>query len=187
MASLPLATRCTSRRLSRQVLVPVQVLTRPFHSTPTAPSPLPSWLTPSPPPLPSYRAHIPLHPWQKHLLSLGSALASLNNPARGDMIATLSETSGEAYLPSLRDGMAASAEGRAVLAERPRITSRSIEVGKLQGMGEGTFGREYAEWMEWCRVGPDTRAQVSTHSGHEGDSQWPSLTVLATTPRAPSH
>lgn len=43
-------------------------------------------------------------------------------PARGDLVATVGETLGEAPMRALRDRMLAHPEGRQVLADRPRIT-----------------------------------------------------------------
>ena len=87
---------------------------------------------------------------------------SFFNPSRGDMIALLSETSGERFLPGLLEKVMKSEEGRRVLWERRRITTKSVDMAYLEGLQRGTFGRAYVDWLEWCRVGPDTRAQVST-------------------------
>lgn len=111
-------------------------------------------------PPPRYPAHVPLHTWQKQFLSIGSTLASLVNPSRGDMIALLSETSGERHLPALLDEVMRCAEGRALMIDRPRITSQSVDMEHLRSLPPNTFGQRYTQWLDWCRVGPDTRAQV---------------------------
>ncbi|KAE8262412.1 hypothetical protein A4X03_0g2473 [Tilletia caries] len=102
----------------------------------------------------------PLSPFQKVFLTIGSALASLHNPARADMIATLSETSGEPFLPRLRDQMLASAEGRGLLFDQPTISSATVSMHHLRSLREGSLGRAYVDWLEWCGVTPDTRAPV---------------------------
>lgn len=106
-------------------------------------------------------APIPLSALHKALLGLGSAAASLHNPARGDMIALLSELSSEPLLQRLRHDMLASPEGRQLLLERPEINTKTVDMDRLRAMEERSFGRAYTQWMEWCRVGPDTRAPVS--------------------------
>lgn len=77
------------------------------------------------------------------------------------MIALLSETSGERFLPALLDKVMQSAEGRKLMIDRPRITTQSVDMEYLRSLKPGTFGEKYTQWLDWCRVGPDTRAQVS--------------------------
>ncbi|KAK0559011.1 Ubiquinone biosynthesis protein [Tilletia horrida] len=109
---------------------------------------------------PNYEGHVPLSTFQKAFMTVGSALASLHNPARADMIATLSETSGEPFLPRLRDQMLASAEGRALLIDQPKISSKTVSMDALRQLPDGSLGRAYVDWLEWCGVTPDTRAPV---------------------------
>ncbi|KAK0547478.1 Ubiquinone biosynthesis protein [Tilletia horrida] len=109
---------------------------------------------------PQYEGHVPLSAFQKAFMTVGSALASLHNPARADMIATLSETSGERFLPRLRDQMLATAEGRALLVDQPTINSRTVSMDHLRSLPDGSLGRAYVDWLEWCGVTPDTRAPV---------------------------
>lgn len=78
-----------------------------------------------------------------------------------DMIATLSETSGGPFLPRLRDQMLSTDSGRRLLIEQPSINSKTIDMAYLRTLAPGTFGRKYVEWLDWCRVTPDTRAKVS--------------------------
>lgn len=104
--------------------------------------------------------HIPLSRPHKLALTLGSALASLYNPARGDMIALLSELSGEPLLSKLREDMLQSEEGRMLLFERPAINTSSVDMDYLHTLPESTFGKQYWHWLKWCNVGPDTRAKV---------------------------
>jgi hypothetical protein len=109
--------------------------------------------------------HIPLSRPHKLALTVGSALASLANPARGDMIALLSELSGEPMLPRLRDMITSSEEGRLLLMERPVINTKSIDMKYLESLPETTFGKQYWNWLRWCNVGPDTRAKVRRECG----------------------
>lgn len=128
-----------------------------YASSSNSPS-KPVSLPPTPPK--TYSTHLPLYSWQKSLLTFGSSLAALVNPARGDMIATLSEVSGETHLPRLRDEMLEHDEGRRLLVDRPSINTRTVDMSYLETLQPGTLGNEYTKWLEWCRVGPDTRAKV---------------------------
>lgn len=105
-------------------------------------------------------AYTPLSRPHKAALTLGALLASFYNPARGDMIALLSELSGEPMLPRLREQMLESAEGRRLLLERPAINTASVDMAYLRSLDENTFGKQYVRWLDWCNVGPDTRAKV---------------------------
>ncbi|GAA99041.1 hypothetical protein E5Q_05730 [Mixia osmundae IAM 14324] len=108
----------------------------------------------------AYAGHVPLNLFENGLLAVGSALASLNNPHRGDMIAVLSETTGGPFLERLRLQMLESPSGRQLLKERPRITSTSANLPELAQLPSGTLGKAYCDWLEWCKVTPDTRAPV---------------------------
>lgn len=133
---------------------------------------------------PRYPGHVPLTTLEKIVLTAGSATAALLNPRRAgetltwpyhssplapadqlarpaDMIAALSETTSGPFLPALRDAMLASAEGRAILRDRPRITSESIDLPYLRSLPAGTFAAEYCDWLERCNVSPDSRLPVA--------------------------
>ncbi|PWN40132.1 ubiquinone biosynthesis protein coq4, mitochondrial, partial [Ceraceosorus guamensis] len=104
---------------------------------------------------------IPLSSPHKFFLGLGSAAASLLDPSRGDQIALLSELSSEPFhLARMRDQMLASEEGRRILLDRPQINTKTVDMAYLRSLPEGTFGNEYTRWLDWCGVGPDTRAEV---------------------------
>ena len=63
----------------------------------------------------------------------------------------------------MRDVMlknAQSSEGRDILRDRPRLNTQTIDVPKLAAMPEGSFGRAYVDWLESCKVTPDTRDPV---------------------------
>ncbi|KAF8072202.1 ubiquinone biosynthesis protein COQ4, mitochondrial [Lyophyllum atratum] len=109
---------------------------------------------------PAYKGHIPLNWFENAFLAVGSAVMSLADPRRGDMVAALGETTAGPSLPRLRDIMLGSAEGRKILKERPRVNSTTINMDKLAQYPEGTFGRAYVTWLERCGVTPDTREPV---------------------------
>jgi ubiquinone biosynthesis protein COQ4 len=126
---------------------------------------------------PAYPGHIPLNTFENAFLTLGSALVALIDPRRGgkshhkrpsnftidhdvDMVAALGETTAGSTLPKLRDAMLDSPEGRRILKERPRINSKTLDIQKFKALPDGTFGREYARWLEVCNVTPDSREPV---------------------------
>jgi ubiquinone biosynthesis protein COQ4 len=76
------------------------------------------------------------------------------------MIATLSETTAGPFLVKLRDEMLKTESGRLLLKERPRITTKTIDMAALRAMPDGSFGRAYVDWLDWCKVTPDTRDPV---------------------------
>lgn len=83
-----------------------------------------------------------------------------------DMVAALGEaTASPFFINKLRDTMLSNPTGRRILREKPRITSTSLDVEKLQLLPENTIGHEYARWLEIEGVSPDTRAEVALDLG----------------------
>lgn len=104
--------------------------------------------------------HVPLSFVQRVLLSMGSAGISLSNPSRGDMIATLGETTGPCALQSMLQSMENDKEGRSILSERPRINTKTLDLQKLHQMPDGSLGKAYSNFLAVNNVSPDTRAIV---------------------------
>ncbi|ORX34567.1 putative ubiquinone metabolism-related protein [Kockovaella imperatae] len=105
-----------------------------------------------------YPGHVPLSSVQNALLAVGSGVVGVLDTSRGDLIASLSESTASTFLPSLHEAMTANAEGRQIMRDRPSISS-DVQ-NKLWKLKRGTLGRE---WVEWCRRGdvtPDTRLPV---------------------------
>ncbi|KAL9041486.1 MAG: hypothetical protein Q9180_001244 [Flavoplaca navasiana] len=112
-------------------------------------------------PPPNYKGHVPLTLIERSALAVGSAVISLFNPRRGDLIATLGETTATPYfIYRLRDAMLSSPTGRRVLRDRPRITSHTMSLQHLRTLPENSVGRAYALWLDKEGVSPDTRDQV---------------------------
>ncbi|XP_018412254.1 PREDICTED: ubiquinone biosynthesis protein COQ4 homolog, mitochondrial [Nanorana parkeri] len=107
-----------------------------------------------------YPNHIPTNTMQKLLLSAGSAVMSLYDPYRHDMIAVLGETTGVLALRSLREKMRNDPEGIQILQERPRICMSNVDIQKFRELPDGVFGREYARFLDINNVTPDTRMPV---------------------------
>ncbi|KAJ2917346.1 hypothetical protein MD484_g3084, partial [Candolleomyces efflorescens] len=108
----------------------------------------------------NYEGHIPLNRFETALLTLGSAYMALTNPRRGDMVAALGETTAGPTVSWLRDRMLASAEGRKILKERPRVNSTTVDMDALARLPDGSLGKAYVTWLERCGVTPDTREPV---------------------------
>lgn len=112
-------------------------------------------------PPPNYPGHVPLTTFERIGLAVGSAVASLANPHRGDMIAALGEATAQPYFISrLRNRMLSDPTGRRILRDRPRITSKTMSLEKLRSLPDNTVGRTYAAWLDREGVTPDTRDQV---------------------------
>ncbi|KAG1179029.1 hypothetical protein G6F70_004393 [Rhizopus microsporus] len=108
-----------------------------------------------------YDTHIPISNTERAVLTVGSAFAALANPLRGDMVATLGETTGHLFLTRIRDQMLQSDEGRRILRERPVINTKTINFDKLkEECAPGTFGHAYVSWLKGEGVTPDTRCEV---------------------------
>ncbi|KAL1995505.1 hypothetical protein VTN49DRAFT_1692 [Thermomyces lanuginosus] len=112
-------------------------------------------------PPPNYPGHVPLTCIERGALAVGSALGSLLNPRRGDLIAALGEaTATPFFIYRLRDVMLSHPTGRRILRDRPRITSQTLSLDYLRSLPENTVGRTYATWLDREGVSPDTRDSV---------------------------
>lgn len=60
----------------------------------------------------------------------------------------------------LRDVMLSDATGRRILREKPRITSKSLNIDALRKYPANSVGKVYSEWLDLEGVSPDTRAPV---------------------------
>ncbi|XP_075986736.1 coenzyme Q4 [Anticarsia gemmatalis] len=103
---------------------------------------------------------IPTNPFQRTLLSCGSAAIALLNPHRGDMIACLGEVTGENSLKYMRQKMLETDEGTEILKEKPRINSKTVSFDTLAQMPENTLGRVYADFMKDNNITADSRLPV---------------------------
>lgn len=63
------------------------------------------------------------------------------------MIACLGETTGEVALQSLLKTMINSEEGSRILAAKPRINSRTIDLDALDNLSDNTFGYHYKQFL----------------------------------------
>ncbi|KAK9860919.1 hypothetical protein MYU51_006317 [Penicillium brevicompactum] len=112
-------------------------------------------------PAPNYPGHVPLTTIERGALAVGSAVGSLINPRRADLIAALGEATATPYfIYRLRDAMLSDPSGRRILRDRPRITSETLSMPYLRTLPENSVGRTYAKWLDREGVSPDTRDNV---------------------------
>jgi ubiquinone biosynthesis protein COQ4 len=112
-------------------------------------------------PPPNYPGHVPLTSVERVGLAIGSAITSLINPRRHDMVAALGEATCQPFFISwLRNKMLGDPTGRRILRDRPRITSKTMSLDRLRKLPENSVGRTYAAWLDREGVTPDTRDQV---------------------------
>ncbi len=93
-------------------------------------------------------------------VALGSALVSFIDPARGDMVALLGESTGGPALRALRAQMAASPDGAWLLAHKPRVRGVAFSPAALAAHPPGSFGAAYAAYVRTHGFSADARAEV---------------------------
>jgi len=109
----------------------------------------------------SFHQYQPLSRFGRASVVLGSALLAVRNPARGDLVAALGETTGSAALQRLLRRMEASEEGPLLLKERTIVSSETVSPKRLkQECPTGTFGAAYADFMLKRNFSPDNRSIV---------------------------
>ena len=82
----------------------------------------------------------------------GRALLDSN---RTDDLLTGEELTSVGQMTAIVPVLAASAEGREILRERPRLSSATVDFAALADLPEGTLGRAYAEHLARCGLDPD--------------------------------
>jgi ubiquinone biosynthesis protein COQ4 len=112
-------------------------------------------------PGPNYPGHVPLTSIERVGLAVGSAVASLINPYRHDMVAACGEATAQPFfITHLKNRMLRDSTGRRILRDRPRITSQTMPLELLRCLPANSVGRTYAAWLDREGVTPDTRDQV---------------------------
>jgi ubiquinone biosynthesis protein COQ4 len=105
--------------------------------------------------------YLPVSGIERTFLAAGSALISLADPNRADMVAMLGETTGARALASLRDSMRASPDGAWLLEHRPRIAGARFSARALAAAhAPHTLGGAYARFMQSHAFSADARAPV---------------------------
>ena len=97
---------------------------------------------------------------QRTILTTGSGLISIFDPTRDDMISAFGELTAENTLPVLYKKMQNDPEGALILSEKPSINSHILGLDRLAKLPEGSFGREYVEFLQRNNITPDSRKPV---------------------------
>ncbi|VDD78527.1 unnamed protein product [Mesocestoides corti] len=108
-----------------------------------------------------YEGHITTTKLQKALLAVTSGIACMLYPQRPDFIALFGETTGHRALKRLFVKMRSDPEGAAVLANRPRIRSSTIDFGYLRQLPSHTFGSHYVAFLDRYGYSPNDRGLVN--------------------------
>ncbi|KAJ9124174.1 hypothetical protein QFC22_000971 [Naganishia vaughanmartiniae] len=108
----------------------------------------------------NYKGHVPLAGWENAIAAVGSGVVGLADARRGDLVALLSETSSQQTIPRLHASLKSTAEGRQILADRPLLSSTTVDLAHLRTLRRGTLGREWVEWLHQYHLTPDTRQPV---------------------------
>jgi ubiquinone biosynthesis protein COQ4 len=103
---------------------------------------------------------IETNPFQRVILSVGSAAMSLFDPYRADMICCLAETTSDEALVSMREKMMYTEEGATILREKPRINTTTLDLERLAKLPDDTLGKTYSNFIIDNNVTPDARLPV---------------------------
>jgi ubiquinone biosynthesis protein COQ4 len=77
------------------------------------------------------------------------------------LLAAFGEATAQPYfINRLRDQMLRNPTGRRILKDRPRMTSKSLNLEYLRSLPPNSVGRAYVGWLDREGVSPDTRAAV---------------------------
>ncbi|TPX72982.1 hypothetical protein SpCBS45565_g00141 [Spizellomyces sp. 'palustris'] len=93
-------------------------------------------------------------------IAVSSAFGAIADPTRQETVAYLGEATGPFFLARARDKMLVHPVGRRILRERPAINTTTLDLDRLRGLPDGTFGREYVRFLDTEHVSPDTRVPV---------------------------
>ena len=108
-----------------------------------------------------YPGHVPLNTFQRLFLFASSGIAAYISPRRADLVATFGEmTSQPFFARRLKKQMLSDPVGRELLREKPRITSKTLNLDYLRSLPSNTLGNEYVQWLDKENVSPDTRLPV---------------------------
>ncbi|KAL7075220.1 hypothetical protein ACQ4LE_005633 [Meloidogyne hapla] len=109
----------------------------------------------------AYSKQINMTVLQRSILAFGSSIMSIVSPERGDMIATMGETTvPKSLLIHIRDRMAKDVTGSELLKKQPRITEQTFSREFLAKLPDGTLGREYLRFLNKLHTSPDARPPV---------------------------
>ena len=105
-----------------------------------------------------YPLHVPTKTMGKALLAADAAFRAFTNPRDATSVGVLGEVSGRRALQRIHSRMERHPVGRAVLHDRPQITSHTLD--GICGLPPHTFGGAYAAFLKEHAFDPDERAPV---------------------------
>ncbi|PNS19569.1 Ubiquinone biosynthesis protein coq4, mitochondrial [Sphaceloma murrayae] len=112
-------------------------------------------------PPPNYPGHVPLTFLERTGLAVGSAIASMVDHYRHDMVAALGEATAQPFfIRRLRHAMLSHPTGRQILRDKPRLSSSTLDIPRLRALPRDTVGHAYVSWLDREHVSPDTRDPV---------------------------
>lgn len=91
-------------------------------------------------------------------------LRALFDSSRTDDLLTGEELTSVGRMPALVPVLAASDEGRAILRERPRLSTRTLDLTALRALPPGTLGRAYTDHLARHDLDPDALTTPVTRS-----------------------
>ncbi|KAL1527856.1 hypothetical protein AB1Y20_009232 [Prymnesium parvum] len=107
-----------------------------------------------------YRGHTPLSGPARVLVAADAALRAILDPRDARLVGVVGEATGGAALAQMRRRMLRHPVGRAVLRDRPLITSASMPLERLRAMPPDSLGASYARFLAANHFCPDERAAV---------------------------
>jgi ubiquinone biosynthesis protein COQ4 len=107
-----------------------------------------------------YAGHVPTTVLEKALLGSTSAVRALANPREAHLVGVVGETTGAVALRKLLHRMERNPVGRAILQDRPLITSETLPMSSLRAMPAGSLGAAYALFLDRHGFDPDERSPV---------------------------
>ena len=87
-------------------------------------------------------------------------MGALRNPERADLVSACGDLSSYEALQRIKRKMQQDEEGRAILMDKPRVTSETWNLDDLIALPKGTFGHEYAFFMSSHGFTSDDRPLV---------------------------
>ncbi|GMM33528.1 ubiquinone biosynthesis protein [Saccharomycopsis crataegensis] len=111
--------------------------------------------------LKNYPTHIPIKGIDRLIMGAACFFGATLHPENNNYITGIGEiTAFEPVLTRIRDSMLSNKVGRQILRERPRITSKTLDLDYLKSLPPDTFGNTYYKWLQREKVSPDTRVPV---------------------------
>lgn len=108
----------------------------------------------------NYQGHIPLRRSERLVVAADAAMRAISNPREARMVGVLGEATGQAALKRVFQRMERNPVGRAVLRDRPLISSATIPIETLRAMPCGSLGAGYAAFLDRHNFNPDDRTTV---------------------------